>query len=151
MHAFVIIVWHLVKFEKIREIQTDKLSWKKQPRSYISGSNKTLPKANIIHYIYTLGRLICHRFDLHETNLTELGQHKVNSLDEFLWLHGGYDAQTWHLWQQQCSSGLHTTTVCRFHSHIESCPLTKLNGGGWRRRLVADQLWFMTHIREEEE
>ena len=35
-------------------------------------------------------------------------------------------------------------------------PLTKLNGGlstlcGWRRCFVAVQLWFMTHIREEED
>ena len=44
-------------------------------------------------------------------------------------------------------------------SHVvESCPLTKLNGGlsrsatrcGWRRCFVADQLWLMTRIREEE-
>ena len=46
-------------------------------------------------------------------------------------------------------------------SHIvESSPLTKLNGSlsrlhsadeGWRCCFVADQLWFMTRIREEEE
>ena len=46
-------------------------------------------------------------------------------------------------------------------SHIvESCPLTKLTGGlsrlhtadeTWRCCFVADQLWFMTRIREEEE
>jgi len=42
-------------------------------------------------------------------------------------------------------------------SHIvESCPLTKLNGGLSRlhsaeRCFVADQLWLMTRIREEEE
>jgi len=38
----------------------------------------------------------------------------------------------------------------------ESCPLTELNGSlsrllcRWRRCLMADQLWFMTSIREEE-
>ena len=39
-------------------------------------------------------------------------------------------------------------------SHIvESCPLTKLNGGlsrlhcGWRCCFLADQLWFMTRMR----
>ena len=37
-------------------------------------------------------------------------------------------------------------------SHIvESCPLTKLNGGLSRLHSVADQLWLMTRIREEEE
>jgi len=43
-------------------------------------------------------------------------------------------------------------------SHIvESCPLTKLNGGLSRLHsvdegcFVADQLWLMTRIREEEE
>jgi len=43
-------------------------------------------------------------------------------------------------------------------SHIvESCPLTKLNGGlSWLHFadedcFVADQLWFMTCIREEED
>ena len=47
-------------------------------------------------------------------------------------------------------------------SHIvESCPLTKLNGGLSRLHsdadedavswLTTDQLWFMTHIREAEE
>jgi len=42
-------------------------------------------------------------------------------------------------------------------SHIvESCPMTKLNGGlpwlfcRWRRCFVADQFWFMTRIRQEE-
>jgi len=41
---------------------------------------------------------------------------------------------------------------------VESCPLTKLNGGLYRLHspdedalFVADQLWFMTRIREEEE
>jgi len=40
---------------------------------------------------------------------------------------------------------------------VESCPLTKLNGGLSRLHsadkdtFVADQLWFMTRIREEEE
>jgi len=40
-------------------------------------------------------------------------------------------------------------------SHIvESCPLTKLNGGlscGWRHSFLADQLCFTTCIQEEEE
>ena len=55
------------------------------------------------------------------------------------------------------------TDLCPFGktqtmSHIvESCPLTKLNIFilatlcRWRRCVMADQLWFMTRIREEEE
>jgi len=58
--------------------------------------------------------------------------------------------------------GLTDTDLCpcgetQTMSHIvESCPLTKLNGGlisatlcGWRRCFVADQLWLIKHIREE--
>jgi len=37
-------------------------------------------------------------------------------------------------------------------SHIvESCPLTKLNGGLSRLHSAADQLWFMTRMREEDQ
>jgi len=53
-----------------------------------------------------------------------------------------------------CSCG-ETQTISQI---VESCHLTKLNGGlsrlhsaecGRRRCFVVDQLWFMTHIREE--
>ena len=54
--------------------------------------------------------------------------------------------------------GCHWVTQTQTMSHtVESCPPTKQNGGlsqlhyRWRRRFVADQLWFMTCIWEEED
>jgi len=68
--------------------------------------------------------------------------------------YGGTCRRIWRLTDTDLCSCGDTQTI----SHIvESCPLTKLNGGlsrlhcGWRRCFVADQLWFMKCIREEEE
>ena len=67
--------------------------------------------------------------------------------------HCGACRRKWRLTDTDLCPCGETQTI----SHIvESCPLTKLNGGlsrlhsGWRRCFMADQFWFTTRIREEE-